>query len=149
MHKTLSQSKEYDISWISGSQCLLVAVRDGVHGFRGVSQFFSSLREARCTENAASWLLDLRQARKIPDELWTWVDASWFPQVVGEGLRRQALVLPEAAAGRAQWRSLKVASLENQVFTSVPRAIMWLGTDFGRPPERQRRTASRKLQARI
>ncbi len=148
MHKQLHQTDAYDISWINGSQCLMVVVRDGVQGFHGVSKFFSSLREARGVKQAEGWVLDLRQSHKIPEELWKWVHGSWFPQLADEGLRRQALIMPDSPAARSQWRSLKISTLDQEIFTSAPRAIMWLGTQFGSPPVRPPSRISAPLRAR-
>ncbi|MFK7957611.1 MAG: hypothetical protein AB8B96_16040 [Lysobacterales bacterium] len=149
MHQHICQTEAYDISWIEGSQCLVVVVREGVQGFRGVSKFFSSLREARSAKAAEGWVLDLRKSHKIPEELWNWVHASWFPQLTDEGLRRQALILPEAAAARSQWRGLEISALSQEEFSSLPRAIMWLGTEFGTAPVRQRSRISAPVRARL
>lgn len=138
MHKSLCRSSDYDISWIEGSECLLAVVRNSMHGFRGVSTFFSSMRDSRGTSGAINWAIDLRDARKIPDELWNWVSASWYPQMVDEGLRRQALILPSAGPARAQWKSLQARSLVQEAFTSVPHAIMWLSTEYDQSPVQRR-----------
>ncbi len=148
MHQSLSRSSDFDISWIEGSECMLAVVRNSMHGFRGVSTFFSRMRDSRCQTESISWALDLRDARKIPDELWNWVSASWYPQLVDEGLRRQALILPSAGPARAQWKSLQARSLVQESFASVPRAIMWLSTEYDQPPVRRRAPRTAAVPAR-
>lgn len=129
MHQNIVRFDEFDVSWLQGSQCILAAARNNLRGFRSVSSFFSSLREARESTRAAGWILDLRACQKVPEELWNWVVSSWYPQIADEGLRRQALVLPLDAAASGQWQALQLEQVEQRVFSSTPRAIQWLGQE--------------------
>lgn len=129
MHQNIARFDEFDVSWLQGSQCILAVAKDNLRGFRSVSSFFSSLREARESTRAAGWILDLRSCQKVPEELWNWVQTSWYPQMIDEGLARQAVVLPLEPSARRQWRALDFPDLEQQVFENASRGIQWLGQE--------------------
>ena len=78
----------------------------------------------------------MRACQKVPEELWNWVITSWYPQLAGEGLKRQAVILPLDPGARAQWKALKVDGLVQKHYEKPSRAIAWLGEMPARMPAR-------------
>ncbi|MEM9530120.1 MAG: hypothetical protein AAGA23_04320 [Pseudomonadota bacterium] len=138
MHQNLVKTEDFGIAWLEGSACLLATVYPSMQGFRGVSTFFSNMRQCRSKTRADAWILDVRNARKIPEELWSWVESSWFPQLVDEGLKRQALLVPASGAARSQWEHLQINDMKQEVLDSLPLAVSWISEDPNAPPARRR-----------
>ncbi len=139
MHRVLVKNADYEIAWIDGCQCLLAGIRNGKIGREGVEAFFRELKDARNNLRASALALDLRAAHRLPDDIWDWLQETWYPRMMAQGLRRQAMVWPKELPARIQWRGLKAEGLEREEFDKLPAAIHWLGkTDFDSTPTRRR-----------
>lgn len=139
MHRVLVKNEDYEISWIDGCQCLLAGIRSGTIGREGIDSFFRELKDARNNMQARSLALDLRAAARMSEDIWKWLQETWYPRMVNQGLNRQATINPRALAARIQWRTLKIAGLARQEFDKLPPAIHWLGkADQDSNPTRRR-----------
>lgn len=127
MHRVLVKNADYEIDWIDGCECLLAAIRNPDIGREGIDSFFRELKESRHNLKADSLALDLRAARRLPPDVWGWLTETWYPLMVEQGLKRQALVGPRDITARIQWRTLKVKGIARQKFDTLPAAIHWLG----------------------
>lgn len=76
------------------------------------------------------WLADMRDFKPVAKADQAWTVTEWFPQVIGAGLKKMAVVMPKSAiAGMAAQRTVNSAGevpIETQYFSDPAEARAWL-----------------------
>jgi SpoIIAA-like len=80
------------------------------------------------------WLADCGDMKVVQQSDQEWIEQSWFPRVLGAGLRRMAIVIPKSGLARMNLedilRRVPGTRLDVAYFATVEEASIWIT----RPP---------------